>query len=443
MSDIRNKQRVKKSNTNIYEQLNNIEEISLSLKDTIIDPSISSSSAIYTTKQSIANLFETSQTSQSISKNVGTIYEIYSSSTTHSNSSGTILIGDNAIFNEQYKSYVPFNISDYTNTTNRMLQKGFEVEFDLIIDHKTSTPIAKNIRLTTKMEAMIYNNTNQAVSKGSIGQNTTAITTTITSVVDAESTVEVDSTSTIPQWRGTKANILWRAIDMDDLRLHPLYHPLPHPSSVLALTPTDFALFRQDSWQWDALHQGRLTTSKAAACLGMYEDKAGKSMMTPKGLLSHSRVLSAYEALLERAPDDWSFLNKDHKPTTTAPSKHPHSAQVWRKASVRGNKPPKFIYTHHTPTEPKPVSRRYTASNPSSARLMWGSAQESTAILAVLNYLATLPSQGSYVSEVGLLASEALSAEEEPLLAEWIGQGDSPLLLGILYCLFYILSFPV
>ena len=430
MSNIRSKQRVKKSNTNIYEQLNNIEEISLSLKDTIIDPALSSNSAIYSTKQSIANLFE-EPTSQSISKNIGTIYEIYSTTTPlNSNITGTILIGDNAIYNEQYKSYIPFHMSDYTNTTNIALQKGFEVEFDLIIYHKTSTPIAKNIQLTSKMEAIIYNNTNHTVSKGSIGQNTTAITTSITTVdVDAE----VNSTSTISQWRGTKANILWRAIDMDDLRLHPLYHPLPHPSSVLALTPTDFALFRQDSWQWDALHTGRLTTSKAAACLGMYEDKAGKGMMTPKGLLSHSRVLSAYEALLERAPDDWSFLNKDHKPTTTTSSKYTHSTQVWRKASVRGNKPPKFMYTHHTPTENKSVSRRHTASNPSSARLMWGSAQESTAILTVLNYLATLPNQASYVSEVGLLASEALSAEEEPLLAEWIGQGDSPLLLGMLH----------
>jgi hypothetical protein len=27
----------------------------------------------------------------------------------------------------------------------------------------------------------------------------------------------------------------------------------------------------QDSWQWDALHAGRLTTSKAACCLGIYE----------------------------------------------------------------------------------------------------------------------------------------------------------------------------
>ena len=187
-------------------------------------------------------------------------------------------------------------------------------------------------------------------------------------------------------WKTTRANILWRAVDMDDLRAHPLYdrtpshvlthylllifpYPslshfslynrydaLPEPSQVCATTPAMFAQFRQGSWQWDALHAGRLTTARAAACLGkpptmqprllsisphslaprlichhhhhviiiitiippprgqgFYEPSASKTLGIPRSLCGHSKALHAWEFLLERAPTDGycRYVNAD------------------------------------------------------------------------------------------------------------------------------------
>jgi hypothetical protein len=40
-------------------------------------------------------------------------------------------------------------------------------------------------------------------------------------------------------------------------------------------------------WQWRALHKGRLTTSKAAVILGLYESKSSTFLKIPKSLTSH------------------------------------------------------------------------------------------------------------------------------------------------------------
>jgi hypothetical protein len=79
-----------------------------------------------------------------------------------------------------------------------------------------------------------------------------------------------DRDASLPlQPQGSCANAFWRAISAADLRQHPLYRPLPEV--VLQHDAQSLQLFRQDSWQWDALHLGRMTTSKASACLGFYE----------------------------------------------------------------------------------------------------------------------------------------------------------------------------
>lgn len=58
------------------------------------------------------------------------------------------------------------------------------------------------------------------------------------------------------------ANIYWRAVDVEDLRTHPYFNSLPPPSEVFVTNASEFSLFRQDSWQWGALHSGRLTTAR-------------------------------------------------------------------------------------------------------------------------------------------------------------------------------------
>eukprot|EP01035_Chromulina_nebulosa_P038755 gene38755-52344_t len=104
--------------------------------------------------------------------------------------------------------------------------------------------------------------------------------------------------------RGKYANINWKAIPMDDLRLHPYYRPLPEPMK----TPIDSlkgfedcTVFRQSSWQWDALHTGRLTTSRLASCLGFYENSAAECLDIPHGLRSHDRAVGAWNDLTRKA----------------------------------------------------------------------------------------------------------------------------------------------
>jgi len=68
-----------------------------------------------------------------------------------------------------------------------------------------------------------------------------------------------------PLITGDYPDVYWRAIDMEDLRCHPCFDPLPHPSTIgMIHDAKDLSLFRQSSWQWDALHQARLTTSRLA-----------------------------------------------------------------------------------------------------------------------------------------------------------------------------------
>lgn len=101
---------------------------------------------------------------------------------------------------------------------------------------------------------------------------------------------------------GRKAAVDWRAVPFADLRKHPLYLPLPDeldaprlrrdtpesPSaSVHVSIPSvaaELCLLRQDSWQWHALHRGRLTTSALAACLGFYEAHTAQYLDIPSSL---------------------------------------------------------------------------------------------------------------------------------------------------------------
>ena len=70
---------------------------------------------------------------------------------------------------------------------------------------------------------------------------------------------------------------------MDHLRQHPKFVPLPPPKSIQRLeTLEDIRMFRQDSWQWDVVHNGRCTTSQAVAALGFLEPGAGKILGVPR-----------------------------------------------------------------------------------------------------------------------------------------------------------------
>mmetsp|Transcript_6318 Transcript_6318/g.6483 ORF Transcript_6318/g.6483 Transcript_6318/m.6483 type:complete len:252 (+) Transcript_6318:205-960(+) len=104
------------------------------------------------------------------------------------------------------------------------------------------------------------------------------------------------------------ANIYWRAVDVEDLRTHPYFSSLPPSSDVFVTNASEYSLFRQDSWQWGALHSGRLTTARAAACIGFYESESAKILKVPRSLSGHSKAVHAREHLQEQAPENWDFF---------------------------------------------------------------------------------------------------------------------------------------
>jgi hypothetical protein len=66
--------------------------------------------------------------------------------------------------------------------------------------------------------------------------------------------------------RGSNPNVYWRAVSMDELRQHPDYVRLPSASELRRVaTQDDFSKLRQDCSAWDAVHEGRLTTSSCAS----------------------------------------------------------------------------------------------------------------------------------------------------------------------------------
>ena len=106
---------------------------------------------------------------------------------------------------------------------------------------------------------------------------------------------------------GGRPNVFWLHVSEADLRSHPRYVPLAPPRCLGLLT--DWAAvsqFRQDSRQWSLLHNGRLTTSRAAGALGILEPHAASVLNVPRGLrgshkaqhtLAHLRQQTAFEIL--------------------------------------------------------------------------------------------------------------------------------------------------
>jgi hypothetical protein len=103
-------------------------------------------------------------------------------------------------------------------------------------------------------------------------------------------------------WDGKNAgkfpNMMWRAVSMEDLRLHPHFVGLPEPEAVVVEGPLDYRQFQQGSRQWCLLHDGRLTTSRMAPILGIYEPLAQGKLGVPRSLSGHHKVMEAYFHLI-------------------------------------------------------------------------------------------------------------------------------------------------
>ena len=216
---------------------------------------------------------------------------------------------------------------------------------------------------------------------------------------------------------------------MDHLRQHPSFVALPLPDDLPKLSNLeDVRNIRQDSWQWDVLHDGRCTTSQAVAALGFLECKAGRLLEIPSTW--QRRGIGACTRLRQRALRTLDEMNDalladnpveaEAEEVVTARIKQ-HSARLWKKndpllqqgkskANNSGNTSsyPKTTfaahYLHKVSAEEKRVRARRSkqyAGNGMGIRMIWGDAQEPTSVLTALNHF-TQENPDAVVKEVGM-----------------------------------------
>lgn len=234
---------------------------------------------------------------------------------------------------------------------------------------------------------------------------------------------------------GNIPDVHWRAIPLEHLRHHPSFEALPHPDTITTLDSLeDVRLFRQDSWQWDALHSGRCTTSQATAALGLLESKAGGELGIPRSL--QKGAVGAYHRLSQpglRSLEDmrevlctgegnsppeldmldyrvWDTKAADKARDEAEKNEANGNSGKNGKTKASGQQQQKGFNAFYLPRIKKSdldrrrnILKDYYLKDSSQwvARMQWGNAQEPTALLTALNYF-TRAVPGTKIREVGM-----------------------------------------
>jgi hypothetical protein len=203
---------------------------------------------------------------------------------------------------------------------------------------------------------------------------------------------------------GNIPDVFWRNIPMDHIRQHPYFIPLPLPEKILQLESIeDVRNFRQESWQWDVLHDGRMTTSQAVAALGFLEPIAGEILGVPKGLRRGGQ--GAYHRLrkplkLQSNLQEMNSMLCDGVGSSSSSSdnsndddKHNNDNNIhWTKQSPNYQFAAKYMVPiteeehDRRRNEMKQIIKSSSSGIRFSIRMIWGNVQESTSLLTALNY---------------------------------------------------------
>lgn len=253
---------------------------------------------------------------------------------------------------------------------------------------------------------------------------------------------------------------------MKHLRLHPNFDPLPLPSEIFYLKNlTQVSQFRQDSWQWQALHMGRCTTSQTAAAMGLLEPHAAASMGVPKSLwkagarafdrlkeggdgsalVDLDELNEVLFGIEEGEEESWGMEyihfgsdgDKDdddggdiitYDVSATNATQNNIKNQIW---DINANGAYGFA-ARYLPRDKCEISAEEKAAvklkfNHSSlqVRMYWGSAQEATSILTALNYFRFHDPQ-LRVREIGLCVGNDLLTPQQQELLHGLQIGSSP-----------------
>ena len=205
---------------------------------------------------------------------------------------------------------------------------------------------------------------------------------------------------------------------MDHLRQHPSFVALPLPQDLSKFSNLEEVRnIRQDSWQWDALHDGRCTTSQAVAALGFLEYKAGRLLEVPSTW--QRRGIGAYTRLRQRALRTLEEMNEELLADNPIPAEEEEAvtarvkrdtAKLWKKngpsspQSSRDNASFAAHYLYKLSNEERQARKRRSkqySGNGMGIRMIWGDAQEPTSVLTALNYF-TQQNPDAVVKEVGM-----------------------------------------
>lgn len=213
---------------------------------------------------------------------------------------------------------------------------------------------------------------------------------------------------------------------MEHLRLHPKYKPLPLPTTLQTLQNIEqVRQFRQDSWQWDALHTGRCTTSQSAPALGFLEPKAAKLLGIPRSL--QKSPMEAFRRLSQKALRTLEEMNAVlcHHDDLENYQVECQQYMLWRDMKDVKHYPFSAKYLPFISKAELEVRKEDTQAymqNLSSSmrvRMSWGNSQEATAILTALNYFTKLDSN-VILEEVGMcgagLALNCTEGDEHALI---------------------------
>jgi hypothetical protein len=218
---------------------------------------------------------------------------------------------------------------------------------------------------------------------------------------------------------------------MTHLRQHPNFVPLPLPETIENLDNLeDVRKFRQESWQWDAVHEGRCTTSQAVAALGFLEPDAGLILGVPRSW--QRGAVGAYHRLRKPALRSLEELNAvlcaGANGTKHEDKEFPiKNKLVWKQFPDTTNPFP-FAAKYMVPIDENDRQERKEhfklrySNIPGfdfSVRMMWGNTQEATALLTGLHYFS---SQNDGVENIQL--------KEVGMCGAGIQIDDSNLLLG-------------
>jgi hypothetical protein len=221
--------------------------------------------------------------------------------------------------------------------------------------------------------------------------------------------IQQGNNNNVPIMVGNLPDVHWRAIPMDHLRMHPQVDALPRALQKLDHIE-DVRYFRQDSWQWDALHDGRCTTSQLPSALGFLEPNASQILQIPKSWCRNRRdgdsANSAYHRLRRPALRTIHQMREVLlKQDTSSTAGNNNRGEERMEEETPWCQPPPTPHPHPFAATYIPSTRsgasdqehrqrqRYHAAasvgkgtNILKIKMMWGSAQEATALLTALNY---------------------------------------------------------